>query len=105
MVEEEEEEEERVEMDRGKGKQPHVRLRKGEWTHEEHDMFLRALAEHGKDWANISKAVRTRSATQTRTHAQKYHLAVEAGKPFPAEPYPQQGSGNQSGEERKKVRY
>lgn len=99
-----EDQEEGVEMDRGKGRQPRVRLRRGEWTQEEHDIFLRALAEHGKNWPNLSKAVRTRSATQTRTHAQKYFLAVEAGKPFPVEPYPQQGGGRQSGEDRTKVR-
>ncbi|CAN0426664.1 unnamed protein product, partial [Hapterophycus canaliculatus] len=47
--------------------QTNVQLRKGEWTHEEHEVFLRALVEYGKDWGKISKAVCTRNATQTRT--------------------------------------
>lgn len=92
----EEEEEEGVERDRRKLKQ----ARKGEWTYEEHEMFLHALREHGKDWENVAKVVRTRSVNQVRTHAQKFYAAVEVGKPFPAKPYPRQGGGGML-----KVRY
>lgn len=76
------------------------KARKGEWTYEEHEMFLHALREHGKDWEGVAKVVRTRSPLQVRTHAQKFHAAVEVGKPFPATPYRHQG-----GERMPKVRY
>lgn len=54
------------------------------WTAAEHQKFLEALEKfHFKDNKSISEYVGTRSATQVRTHAQKYFIklaAVEAEK-------------------------
>lgn len=54
------------------------------WTPAEHQKFLEALEKfHFKDNKSISEYVGTRSATQVRTHAQKYFIklaAVEAEK-------------------------
>lgn len=49
----------------------------GRWTKEEHDLFLRGLAEHGKDWKQIGSMIKTRTVVQIRTHAQKYFLATK----------------------------
>lgn len=48
------------------------------WTPEEHARFLEGLELFGqKDIKAISRHVGTRSATQVRTHAQKYYLRIE----------------------------
>lgn len=48
------------------------------WTAEEHARFLEGLQLFGqKDIKAISRHVGTRSATQVRTHAQKYYLRIE----------------------------
>lgn len=48
------------------------------WTPEEHARFLEGLELYGqKDIKAISRHVGTRSATQVRTHAQKYYLRIE----------------------------
>ena len=44
----------------------------GRWTSEEHERFLQALELYGKEWKSVQKHVGTRSATQARSHAQKY---------------------------------
>eukprot|EP01036_Dinobryon_divergens_P055361 gene55361-73938_t len=50
----------------------------GRWTKEEHTLFLEGLALHGKSWKKISHLLKTRSAIQVRTHAQKYFLKSSA---------------------------
>jgi SHAQKYF class myb-like DNA-binding protein len=45
----------------------------GRWKKEEHALFLEALDQHGKNWQKISAHVKTRTAVQSRTHAQKYY--------------------------------
>lgn len=48
------------------------------WTADEHTRFLEGLKLFGqKDIKSISRHVGTRSATQVRTHAQKYYLRIE----------------------------
>lgn len=48
------------------------------WTPEEHKRFLEGLELYGpREIKSISRHVGTRSATQVRTHAQKYWLRVE----------------------------
>jgi len=47
------------------------------WTEEEHQRFLEAINIYGpKDVKNIAKFVGSRSATQVRSHAQKYSMKV-----------------------------
>mmetsp|Transcript_3586 Transcript_3586/g.8805 ORF Transcript_3586/g.8805 Transcript_3586/m.8805 type:complete len:427 (-) Transcript_3586:161-1441(-) len=47
------------------------------WTEEEHKRFLEAVEKYGhKDVKSISSIVGTRSATQVRTHAQKYFMKM-----------------------------
>jgi SHAQKYF class myb-like DNA-binding protein len=47
------------------------------WTEEEHQRFLDALQSVGpKDVKAIASFVGSRSATQVRTHAQKYFLKL-----------------------------
>mmetsp|Transcript_5038 Transcript_5038/g.15109 ORF Transcript_5038/g.15109 Transcript_5038/m.15109 type:complete len:604 (+) Transcript_5038:549-2360(+) len=51
------------------------------WTPEEHQRFLEGLAKYGqKEIKSISRHVRTRNATQVRTHAQKYYLRLQREK-------------------------
>lgn len=44
----------------------------GRWTREEHEAFLSALQQYGKEWKKVAAKVKTRTVVQTRTHAQKY---------------------------------
>lgn len=50
------------------------------WSKAEHDLFLQALQEHGKNWKLIAEAVGTRTVSQVRSHAQKYFLKLERQK-------------------------
>ncbi|CAM9568244.1 unnamed protein product, partial [Ectocarpus sp. 4 AP-2014] len=60
----------------------------GRWTKKEHDDFLVGLGACGKDWIEIScRFVFSRTATQIRTHAQKYFTKVNRGQSFPEQPY------------------
>lgn len=43
----------------------------GRWTEKEHYFFLLAVKKYGKDWKKIEGFVKTRSSTQSRSHAQK----------------------------------
>jgi SHAQKYF class myb-like DNA-binding protein len=45
---------------------------RGRWTKEEHNLFLEALKLYGKNWEMIEKFVKTRDASHTRSHAQKF---------------------------------
>jgi SHAQKYF class myb-like DNA-binding protein len=49
-------------------------LAAGRWTEPEHLLFLEGLRLCGKDWRKLAEHVKTRSAVQIRTHAQKYFL-------------------------------
>lgn len=44
----------------------------GRWTEKEHQDFLKGLRKYGKNWDMLAYSVLTRSATQVRSHAQKY---------------------------------
>ncbi|KAH7663519.1 Myb domain plants domain-containing protein [Dioscorea alata] len=52
------------------------------WSEEEHKAFLKGLAEYGKgDWRSISRfAVKTRTASQVASHAQKFFIRSSGGK-------------------------
>ncbi|KAJ0397680.1 hypothetical protein ATCC90586_004640 [Pythium insidiosum] len=57
----------------------------GRWTSEEHAAFLEGIRLYGKDWRRVAQVVSTRSAVQTRTHAQKYLLKFAGRFPFETE--------------------
>ncbi|GLE05463.1 hypothetical protein PINS_up014476 [Pythium insidiosum] len=57
----------------------------GRWTSEEHAAFLEGIRLYGKDWRRVAQVVSTRSAVQTRTHAQKYLLKFAGRFPFDTE--------------------
>jgi SHAQKYF class myb-like DNA-binding protein len=44
----------------------------GRWSKDEHERFLQGLELYGRSWKKIKKIVGTRSATQIRSHAQKF---------------------------------
>lgn len=48
---------------------------KRSWTPPEHRLFLQSMKKHGKGkWKEIARDVRTRTANQCQSHAQKYFL-------------------------------
>ena len=49
----------------------------GRWTQQEHNQFLNAYSQHGRDWVKVENKIPTRSAEQIRSHAQKYFIKVE----------------------------
>ena len=48
----------------------------GKWKKTEHNRFMKALEKYGKNWPLVQKAVKTRSLTQVRSHAQKLFLSM-----------------------------
>ncbi len=46
--------------------------RQGRWTRSEHVRFLQALKLYGRDWRSVMAFVKTRTSTQSRSHAQKF---------------------------------
>ena len=48
----------------------------GRWTEEEHEKFLKAIEIYGKSWNKVQTFIGTRTATQTRSHAQKYFTKI-----------------------------
>lgn len=47
------------------------------WSKSEHDLFLQALQEYGRNWKKIAEAVGTRTMAQVRSHGQKYFMKLE----------------------------
>ena len=43
--------------------------RVGRWTETEHELFLDALRQYGKDWHMIARQVGSRHVTNIRAHA------------------------------------
>ena len=52
----------------------------GRWTEEEHQKFLTAHKLYGKNWKLIEEHIGTRTATQARSHAQKYFRRMNRHK-------------------------
>lgn len=70
---------------RSKSDPAHTQSKGGRWTSEEHAAFLHGIRLYGKDWRRVAQVVHTRSAVQTRTHAQKYLLKFAGRFPFDTE--------------------
>jgi len=51
--------------------------RGGRWTPEEHELFLKGKAIHGRSWTKVAEVVGTRTTVQVRSHAQKYEIKVQ----------------------------
>ena len=49
----------------------------GRWSESEHQIFLRGLERHGKQWKTIATMIGSRTVVQVRTHAQKYFQKME----------------------------
>ena len=47
------------------------------WSASEHDLFVQAYQEHGKNWKKIAGLIGTRSVAQVRSHAQKYFMKLK----------------------------
>ena len=55
---------------------PEIELRTGRWTEDEHSKFIKGILEYGNDWKMVQKLIKTRSSSQTRSHAQKFFLKI-----------------------------
>ena len=47
-------------------------FKSGRWSVGEHQLFLQGLKKHGRNWKLIQGLIKSRTATQVRTHAQKF---------------------------------
>eukprot|EP00658_Telonema_sp_P-2_P066482 TRINITY_DN55499_c0_g1_i2.p1 TRINITY_DN55499_c0_g1~~TRINITY_DN55499_c0_g1_i2.p1 ORF type:complete len:478 (-),score=98.41 TRINITY_DN55499_c0_g1_i2:283-1716(-) len=53
------------------------------WSWDEHQVFAENLERYGRgEWVSIAQAIPTKTADQVRSHAQKYFLSLQNGKPM-----------------------
>lgn len=48
----------------------------GRWSQKEEELFLQGMMMYGNDWKYVQKCVKTRSPSQTRSHAQKFFMKL-----------------------------
>ena len=48
----------------------------GRWKREEHHKFLEGLIKYGNDWKMVQQIIKTRTSSQSRSHAQKFFLKL-----------------------------
>ncbi|KAL9642206.1 hypothetical protein ABK040_007208 [Willaertia magna] len=66
-------------------KQYTVQQKRETWTKEEHELFVNAVENYGRDWKKVEEVVKTKTRKQIRSHAQKYFEKLKrSGKDFPA---------------------
>ena len=56
---------------------PVTKLNSGRWNKDEHNKFLKGLIQYGNDWKMVQKIIKTRSSSQSRSHAQKFFLKLK----------------------------
>ena len=56
---------------------PDTKLNSGRWNKDEHNKFLKGLIQYGNDWKMVQKIIKTRSSSQSRSHAQKFFLKLK----------------------------
>ena len=54
----------------------------GRWTSEEHKKFLKAIELFGRNWKKVHEYIGSRTATQARSHAQKYFAKLARDSSF-----------------------
>ena len=59
-----------------------VENKKGRWTIEEHKKFIEGIIKFGNNWKKIQKYISTRTATQARSHAQKFFDKIKKNNIF-----------------------
>ena len=52
----------------------------GRWSRQEHILFLQALKLYGREWRSVQNFVKTRTSTQSRSHAQKFFEKLKRKK-------------------------
>ena len=52
-------------------------IRTGRWTKDEHRKFIEAICKFGNEWKKVQQYIKTRSSTQSRSHAQKFFLRLK----------------------------
>jgi len=56
---------------------PPEHLKRGRWTKDEHDKFLKGMTMWPKEWKRITSLIGTRTVLQVRTHAQKFFQSTK----------------------------
>lgn len=65
-------------------KQYTITKKRESWSSAEHDLFVRALEKHGRDWRTIEGIIKTKNIVQIRSHAQKHFMkALKSGAHIP----------------------
>ena len=54
-----------------------AKFNSGRWNKDEHNKFLKGLIQYGNDWKMVQKIIKTRSSSQSRSHAQKFFLKLK----------------------------
>lgn len=55
---------------------PNTINQQGRWTNEEHQLFIEGLVLYGNEWKYVQNHIKTRSASQSRSHAQKFFIKL-----------------------------
>jgi SHAQKYF class myb-like DNA-binding protein len=63
-----------IQMDEIKDK---PKINTGRWTQDEHERFIEAILKYGNEWKKVERMVKTRTAIQSRSHAQKFFLRLK----------------------------
>jgi len=66
-------------------KQYTIQQKREKWSDEEHDRFMEAISQFGRDWKKVEEFIGTKTRKQIRSHAQKHFEKMRKnGEEFPA---------------------